>query len=257
MVSVSVLLLGGCHGAAPAAPTSGPPQPGSTPVAEAPPASGYPMCGGQNLPAAPAVSRAGASEAQLGPAFLDEMAACGVADGFPAQSLPTADGHINAKGDCEFSNGVSCHFHSGSEFVTKATSQQTAGQGELHCIFPSDEPKSPRVYGGHIVCKNRAQGQVHGKAESHEVHEGSACRAAIVQQIQPCKSFRCCDDGTLTAPISDLVRDHRNDIRPDFRICEDTLEVDCDLLESYTAHTANCPALGGVGEPVFALAHHQ
>ena len=77
------------------------------------------------------------------------------------------------------------------------------------------------------------------KAASHQVHEGAACSAAIVPQIQSCGSFRCCDDGTLTTAIADLVRDHRNDIRPDFRICSDALEIDCDLLASYTPHTAN------------------
>jgi hypothetical protein len=214
------------------------------------------MCGGQNLAPGSVVPRTGASEVQLSPAFLEEMTACGAADGLPEHAIPAADGRINAKGDCEFPNGVSCHFHSGSEFVTKGTSKQTAGQGELHCIVPSDEPKSPRVYGGHIMCRNHAEGEVHGKPEPHTVKEGSACSAAIVQQIQPCGGFRCCDDGTLTSPIADLIRDHRNDIRPDFRICSDTLEVDCALLETYTAHTANCPAMGGVQEPVFASAHH-
>jgi hypothetical protein len=252
---VNVLLLG-CHGAAAPTPATVASPAGSTPAQEASAAPAYPMCGGQNLPPGGTTARTGASEVQLGPAFLDEMAACGAADSLPKQAIPTADGHINAKGDCEFSNGVSCHFHSGSEFLVKGTTKQTAGQGELHCIFPSSEPKSPRVYGGHVVCRNHAQGEVHGPAASHEVKEGSACPAAIVQQIQPCTGFRCCDDGTLTGPIADLVRDHRNDIRPDFRICEDTLEVDCDLLASYTAHAANCPALGGVQEPVFAPGHH-
>jgi hypothetical protein len=50
------------------------------------------------------------------------------------------------------------------------------------------------------------------------------------------------------------VREERNDVRPDFRICEQTLELDCSLLEHMTAHTANAPALGGVGKPVFGVA---
>jgi len=217
-------------------------------------AQGYPMCAGQHLAHAGPVPPSGASQVQLAPAFLDEMPVCRAADGLPKASLPAGDGKINAKGDCEFTNGVSCHYHSGSEFVSTATSSQTAGHGELHCIFPSPEPKSPQVFGGHIVCRQRAQGEVHG-ALSHEVKQGAACSAALVQQIEPCASFRCCDDGTLTSPIADLVHDQRNDIRPDFRICSDALEVDCDLLANYTAHSANCPALGGVKEAVFAVAH--
>jgi len=189
---------------------------------------------------------------QLAPAYLDEMAACDTEDALPKAALPSGDGHINAKGDCEFANGVSCHYHSGSEFVAKGTKQQTPGQGELHCIVPSDEPKSPRVYGGHIVCRDKAQGQVHDIHAAHAVKQGASCPAAIVAQIEPCHGFRCCNDGTLTTAIADLVRDSRNDIRPDFRICADTLEVDCDLLANYTPHTANSPALGGIGEPVFS-----
>ena len=214
------------------------------------------MCQGQHLASA-AVPRTGASEVQLAPAFLDEMAACDAATSVPKAEIPTAEGRINAKGDCEFSNGVSCHYHSGSEFVATTTLKQTVGQGELHCIFPSKEAKSPQVYGGHIVCRNATPSKAPEKAASHEVHEGAACSAAIVPQIQSCGSFRCCDDGTLTTAIADLVRDHRNDIRPDFRICSDALEIDCDLLASYTPHTANCPATGGVQAPVFSVvAHH-
>ena len=87
--------------------------------------------------------------------------------------------------------------------------------------------------------------------------QGPPVEAAVNLPIQSCGSFRCCDDGTLTTAIADLVRDHRNDIRPDFRICSDALEIDCDLLASYTPHTANCPATGGVQAPVFSVvAHH-
>ena len=69
----------------------------------------------------------------------------------------------------------------------------------------------------------------------------------------PGTSLRCCDDGTLTNPIADLQRDGRNDVRPDFRICERALVVDCDLLASLTPHPANSPALGGIGEVAFEL----
>src|SRR3954468_14426495 len=155
----SVLLSVGCHdgvtapalapavNAPPAAPA---PVASTSPTGAALPVGSYPMCQGQHLASAVA-PRTGASEVQLAPAFLDEMAACDAATSVPKAAIPTAEGRINAKGDCEFSNGVSCHYHSGSEFVTTSTSKQTAGQGELHCIFPSKEAKSPQVYGGHIV----------------------------------------------------------------------------------------------------------
>lgn len=251
-LALSAAAFVACHGAS--TPVAAGTAPSSKPrVASEPPSDeGYPMCSGQRLSGAAAAGRSGPSELQLAPAFLDEMAACGSADALPDRALPTEDGRINVKGDCEFGNGVSCHFHSGSEFITMSTSKQVDGQGELHCIVPSAEPKSPSVYGGHVKCRNHPAGEARARATSHEVKEGAACSAGIVQQIQRCSGFRCCDDGTLTAPIADLVRDHRNDIRPDFRICSDVLEIDCELLASYTPHTANCPALGGVVASVFA-----
>jgi hypothetical protein len=271
--AIGVFVLAGCQKASEPAPATAaatasdpaatPPEPPSgeaRPSSEVSPtpaagsaSAAYPMCGGENQTDAASAPRSGPVSIQLAPAFLDQMAACKAEDGLPHDGLPTGEGTINAKGDCEFSNGVSCHYHSGSEFVSTSTSQQTPGQGELHCIVPSEEPKSPHVYGGHIVCRQRQQGEVHGHAP-HDVHQGATCSAAIVSQIAPCQSFHCCDDGTLTGVISDLTRDGRNDIRPDFRICTDTLEVDCDLLANYTPHTANSPALGGVGNPVFAVA---
>jgi hypothetical protein len=191
---------------------------------------------------------------QLAPAFLDDMPACSAQDALAKNALPTSDGKINAKGDCEFPNGVTCHYHSGAEFVSKATKQQTLGEGELHCILPSADAKSPSVYGGHIACRKHAQGEVHDKHVSHDVKAGATCSAAILSAVASCQHPHCCNDGTLTGAIADLVKDGRNDLRPDFRICEDTLEVDCDLLANYTPHTANSPALGGIGDPVFAVA---
>jgi hypothetical protein len=230
------------------------PDPPGGPAAATGSAEGYPMCGGQHQADVTAALRSGPVSVQLAPAFLDEMAACRSEDGLPHDGLPGGGGAINAKGDCEFSNGVSCHYHSGSEFVSSDTSKRTPGMGELHCIIPSQEAKSPRVFGGHIVCRQPHQGDVHGAHTSHDVKQGAACSAEIVSQIAPCQAFRCCDDGTLTGDITELSRDGRNDIRPDFRICNDTLEVDCNLLANFTAHTANCPALGGVGDPVFTVA---
>jgi hypothetical protein len=220
------------------------------------PAGGYEMCHGQRQSKTNEASRKGPVATQLSPAFLDDMAACKAEDGPPAATIAEAhQGKINAKGDCEFENGVACHYHSGAEFVAASVSKQTPGQGELHCIFPSDDPKSPRVYGGHVMCRNQAEGAVRGHL-SHEVKQGAACSAEILKPVAACASFRCCDDGTLTSPIADLVRDKRNDIRPDFRICADVITIDCDLLAGYTPHDANSPALGGVGEPVFAATKH-
>jgi len=228
----------------------------STPAPVTPPAE-YPMCSGQKLATAAPTTRSGAVSAQLAPAFLDEMSACRAEDVPPAEVIArTTDGTINEKGDCVFaSSGVSCHYHSGSEFVTKAGAKQTPGQGELHCIFPSSDPKSPHVFGGHVSCRDAAQGMASSEPGKHEVKAGASCSAALLQELTHCSNARCCDDGTLTNPIADLVKDGRNDVRPDFRICADTLTVDCDLLANLTTHDANSPALGGISKPVFVLKH--
>jgi len=213
------------------------------------------MCAGQKLATALG-PRSGAVNAQLAPAFLDQMSACGAHDSAPAELIEkSTDGTINEKGDCVFDNGVSCHYHSGSEFVANENVKQIAGQGELHCIFPSSEPKSPHVFGGHITCRDPAQGMGASEGGKHEVKAGARCPAALLSELTHCASSRCCDDGTLTNPIADLVHDGRNDVRPDFRICESTLSIDCELLSNLTAHDANSPALGGVGKPVFVLKH--
>lgn len=212
----------------------------------------YPMCGGQVAVKPEGMAATGPVQVQLSPAFLDDMATCAREDALTSEAIVTGDGKINAKGDCELPNGVSCHYHSGVEFISKDTSQQTPGQGEVHCIFPNAaDPKSPTVHGAHVVCKNHAEGEVHSAAETHEVKAGASCSAGILAAIRSCGRSRCCDNGTLTGAITDLVKDGRNDLRPDFRICASTLEIDCSLLSSYTAHTANSPALGGVREPVF------
>jgi hypothetical protein len=236
-------IVSGCKKAG----TSGATPPGSTSAA-------YPMCSGQKLPAGTPPPRSGPVPLQLAPAFLDQMSACRAEHAVPKDLIAKAGGGtIDAKGDCQYASiGVSCHYHAGSEFITTSTTQQTPGQGELHCIFPSSDPKSPSVYGGHVVCREAAQGAPAGDgAHLHEVKEGAQCSAGILSQLTSCRSFRCCDDGTLTPPIADLVRDGRNDIRPDFRICTDPIVIDCALLANLTPHDANSPALGGVGAPVF------
>jgi hypothetical protein len=222
------------------------------------------MCTGQRLAqpkqAAP-LSRSGAVSVQLAPAFLDEMTSCKAEDALSKDVVARAgDGSIDANGNCSFAgNGVSCHFHSGSEFITSSTKEATVGQGELHCIVPSDDPKSPRVYGAHVVCSDPKRSvpaaelaHEHGHG-GHEIHAGAACNAGLLGNLASCTSAKCCDDGTLTNAISELERDGKNDVRPDFRICEQTLTIDCSLLENMTAHSPNSPALGGIGKPVFAV----
>jgi hypothetical protein len=264
--ALALLLLARCHaGAEPAPPTASAghdepvppaaaPAPAATAAASESPGA-YAMCGGQGVASAASSPRVGPVEVQLSPAFLDEMAACRAEDGVPKELIAhAAQGQINAKGDCEFADiGVTCHYHSGSEFIRSSEHEQTVGQGELHCIFPSDDPKSPRVYGGHVVCKDHTRGKPHGETAAHEVHSGASCSANLLHQLEPCKALRCCDDGTLTNPIAELAESHRNDIRPDFRICDEALEVDCDLLAALTTHPANSPALGGIGAPAFGL----
>jgi hypothetical protein len=226
-------------------------QPGATPPGST--SAAYPMCSGQKLPPGTPPPRSGPVTLQLAPAFLDQMNACRPEHGLPKDVIARAgDGIIDAKGDCQYASvGVSCHYHTGSEFVTTSTSQQTPGRGELHCIFPSSDPKSPSVYGGHVVCREAGQGAPAGDGAHHEVHEGARCPAGLLAQLTSYPSFQCCDDGTLTPPIADLVRDGRNDIRPGFRISTDPIVIDCSLLANLTGHAANSPALGGIGEPVF------
>jgi hypothetical protein len=235
------------------------------PVASSAPApEGYPMCGGQHLALTTPPQRSGAVSVQLAPAFLDEMSACRAADSLPKDVLARAgEGKINDKGDCVFESvGVSCHYHSGTEFITASTKEEPVGQGEVHCIVPSDDPKSPRVFGAHITCsdpnlgKPAAEGAGHGEHGGHAEHApktGASCSSAILTQLSTCQASKCCDDGTLTNAITDLVKDGRNDVRPDFRICEQSLTIDCSLLDNMHPHTANAPGIGGVQKPSFSI----
>ncbi len=87
------------------------------------------------------------------------MSACRAEDVPPVEVIKhTSDGNINEKGDCVFTSGVSCHYHSGSEFIANESAKQAPGQGELHCIFPSSDAKSPHVFGAHVTCRDPAQG---------------------------------------------------------------------------------------------------
>ena len=231
----------------------------STPAAAdgaEPVGGGYPLCSGQRQPDAKNAPTSGPVTAQLAPAFLDEMPNCAKTDLPPLDLIEkAANGRINAKGDCEFATiGASCHYHTGTEFTFSNMTRQPPGTGELHCIFPSKEAASPKVFGARIVCRDKAQGYVReGQHASHHVRQGDKCDPRILHELKQCSSFRCCDEGTLTNPIGDLIRDQRNSVRPDFRICADVIEVDCSLLVNFTGHPANSPAFGGVGTATFGI----
>lgn len=189
-----------------------------------------------------AVCRAQGNNArQLAPAFLDQMDACGAADVAPADALAAraGDGAIIAgKGDCQYDQGISCHFHTSMEFVTADRLKDEArGVGEVHCIVPSADASSPTVYGAHVRCKPGTTPATGARACSHELLQlfaNGSCRAG----------WRCCDNGTLTKPIAKQAPAELK-LRPDFRICEDAaIEVDCGLFHGMHGHTANVAGLG-------------
>ncbi len=200
------------------------------------------MCSGQT-PAAQSSAdtpRTGAMERQLAPGLLDQMPACAKRDATldPALAL-AAPGTINAKGDCEWPTGVTCHFHVGAEFV--ASSGPRPKVDELHCIVPSGDAKSPRVFGTHFTCK---AGTV---SHDHDVHPGQACGdkllTALAAAMDTC-NVRCCDDGTLTTTTDERRTAGNLDVRPDFRICAATTELDCSALANMVGHPANAPRFG-------------
>ncbi len=243
MVTVLLLTLAGCGRGAPAPVT-------------APAATGtYAVCAGQGGDATAEPSRVGDMAAQLAPAFLDQMAACAPADVAPTAGVTADAGAVNAKGDCAWPTGVSCHYHLGIEFATAGEPRPAVG--ELHCIFPSnDDAKSPEVFGGHFRCAGHeaAAPAAHG---AHEVHEGAACGAgllpALAAALSSCASVQCCDDGTLTSPTDARQAAGTLDVRPDFHICGGTMELDCAALATMTGHAANAPAYGPPIEDGFAL----
>jgi hypothetical protein len=185
--------------------------------------------------------REGATLLQLAPSFLDRMPACTNHDAMPPPDLaPATAGSLNAKGDCEWSNGVSCHFHFGVEFVDSTAPRPAAG--ELHCIFPSGTPKSPFVYGTHFTCKSGS-----AVSHEHEPHQNEACGASLLTALSAMMNqcdARCCDDGTLTNPEAERQEAGTLDLRPDFRICASTAEIDCSMLAGMAGHAANAPRFG-------------
>lgn len=205
----------------------------SSPSPKAPVPTAVPMCSGQTLASA-AAPRTGPTDLQLAPGFLDHMPACTA----PAPAPLTADaGTVNAKGDCEWPSGVKCHFHSGTEFVESGAPRPKGG--ELHCIFPSSEPKSPRVFGTHFTCKSGSVGK--------QLQQGAACGAALMTtlaaSLDSCDT-RCCDDGTLTTTLEERHAAGALDVRPDFRICAKSAELDCSMFTGMIGHSANAPVYG-------------
>lgn len=191
----------------------------------------YPVCRGQ-----------GGNAKQLAPAFLDKMDACAAADVAPASTLAARGGDgkiIEGKGDCQFAQGISCHFHTSMEFVTTDRLKDEAGKvGELHCIVPSGTANSPTVYGAHVRCK----------PGTTPATGTQACQRGLLEVLAQsrCESgWRCCDRGTLTKPVSKQGPAELA-LRPDFRICSDAaIEVDCGLFHGMRGYTAN---VAGVGE---------
>jgi hypothetical protein len=216
--------------------------PSRPPVAAAP-AGPFPVCSGQTAESAATSStpRAGETTQQLAPSFLDRMPACGEADiKMPAELVTAGAGAVNAKGDCEWTSGVKCHFHFGAEFVVSGAPRPQVG--ELHCILPTSEPKSPHVFGTHFTCKA-------GTAVSHEhaSKAGAACGAELLTRLataMPSCDAKCCDDGTLTATADERRTAGMLDLRPDFRMCSQTVELDCAALATTAGRPANAPSFG-------------
>lgn len=225
--------------------------------AVAPAAEPYALCAGQGAAVDVAtLSRTGAMETALAPAFLDKMTPCAAADVAPPEATAVATaGKVNAKGDCAWDNGVSCHFHLGVEFVASGT--ERPARGEVHCIFPNaDDAKSPEVFGGHFTCKG-ADPAAKPQGDAHAVHEGAACGEGFLPALRAamasCSGVACCDDGTLTATLEARTAGGTLDVRPDFHICGTPMELDCTALAAMTGHSANAPIYGSPVEGDFAL----
>jgi len=192
-------------------------------------AATYAMCRGQ-----------GGHPDQLAPAFLDKMEACQPSDR-PPEGLAARGGDgtiIQGKGDCQFQQGISCHFHTSMEFVIAGRLHDDGrGVGEMHCIVPSAAANSPTVYGAHVRCRP-------GTRPADGVRDCSNALLQLVERGSCHDGWRCCDNGTLTEPVGKQTPAERN-LRPDFRICQDdAIEVDCGLFHGMHGHTANVVGLG-------------
>jgi hypothetical protein len=192
-------------------------------------AAKYGVCRGQ-----------GGNPSQLAPAFLDRMDACQPSD-MPPEGLAFRGGDgaiIEGKGDCQFEQGISCHFHTSMEFVTPGKLKDDEhGVGEMHCIVPSASANSPTVYGAHVRCR----------PGTTPARGAQACGNGLLQVVERSSchdGWRCCDNGTLTKPVGKQAPAEQK-LRPDFRICQDeAIEVDCGLFHGMHGHTANVVGLG-------------
>lgn len=250
-------------------PGPAPQTPGGTP-------SSSPQPGTAPSPAlAETPSRSGDMKRQLAPSFFEDMVACNEA----VPEITTDDGTINADGDCEYpAKGdmkfFSCHYHLGIEFAGK-NELQRGKSGEIHCIFPT--AKGPTVFGGHFTCKQKDGATKFEEASKHGV-KGAVCKNGILKAVRDhyaaCSQKKCCDDGTLTGGIkgregkrpgtnggdleSNLLHTVNNRlganlqnglaVRPDFRLCEQPVELDCDDLAVWGGHDANAPKFGAPGK---------
>jgi hypothetical protein len=179
------------------------------------------------------------------------MRACSAADRTVPAALAIADaGTVNEKGECAWPNGVSCHYHLGVEFVASGLDTRPH-YAELHCIFPSDDPKRPRVFGTHVACL----AGTHLPVDRH-ASVGAACGAALLPAVaalaaSPACDARCCEDGTLTTLTADRETAATLDVRPAFRMCSAPAPLDCDILAPLSGHPANAPIYGApVAEPL-------
>lgn len=204
--------------------------------APAPAPAAYPICDRGPTPEGQNLGRTGDPGRQLAPVGTDRMVDCADADEVPAQAMAdAAAGKLSDKGNCEWANGVSCHFHGSIEF-TDAGAPAAEGTRELHCIFPGDADKnSPEVFGGHFTCKA-------GTAPTEKGAAGAACGAGLLPALRASmegcnEDVHCCDDGTLTKGYADQSPEERQ-LRPDFHICTKAMEIDCGLIGGMEAHHA-------------------
>jgi hypothetical protein len=201
------------------------------------------MCSGQtsDAKATSKTPRDGAMTAQLSPGFLDQMAACPQPDATPQHDLAVvAAGYVDARGDCQWSNGVICHYHLGAEFVDSHAARPNVG--EVHCIFPTATAKSPRVFATHFTCAPGTQVSHGGDAQTQKPC-GAKLLATLATTMTSCEP-RCCERGTLTDPADERQKQGKLDDRPDFAVCTATAELDCGMFAGMVGHAANAPAFG-------------
>lgn len=217
----------------------------SSPSPKAPGAADDPpTCSGQtsDAKATAKTPRDGAMTLQLSPGFIDQMQVCTARDAVPhADLVQAAAGYVNGKGDCEWSTGVKCHIHLGAEYVESHSPRPNVG--ELHCIFPTSTPNSPRVYATHFTCKAGTD-----VPRTHEVHGQATCGANLLTKVAATMDrcdARCCDRGTLTEPSDARRQAGELAVRPDFAVCTATAELDCSLFSMMTGRAAYAPMFGG------------